>query len=124
MPPGLGPLEMQVLGLLDTEAEQSVQEVRARLGEQGRRVAYTTVMTVLSRLHEKRLVRRRKHGNRYVYRAGRGSEQVKGGILRRVQRALFSDRLQPIAALIDQDLDRAELEALRRLIDDKLEQEP
>lgn len=113
---------MQVLGLLDEAEGSSVGDVQARLAEQGHEAAYTTVMTVLGRLHEKKLVVRDKAGRRYVYRTASRAAPFKQRLLQRVHRALFSDRLAPIAALLDQDLDRAELRALKRLIDDKLKE--
>ncbi|MCA9593813.1 MAG: BlaI/MecI/CopY family transcriptional regulator [Myxococcales bacterium] len=116
----LGPLEMQVLGLLDRTEASTVAEIQARLSKAGAEYAYTTVMTVLSRLHDKGMVRREKRKNRYHYRATARDSALKRGLLKRVQRALFSDRLAPIAALLDEDLSQAELLELRRHIDARL----
>src|SRR5688572_150541 len=116
MDAALGPLEMRVLGLLDTREGSSVADVRQRLARDGHDSAYTTVMTVLGRLHEKGLVRRAKEGPRYVYFVDRRAGDFKGRLLRRVHKSLFPDKLAPIAALLDQNLDRRELEALKRLI--------
>jgi predicted transcriptional regulator len=117
----VGPLQMRILGLLDDAAGLSVADVQERLDQSGHQVAYTTVMTVLGRLFEKGLVRRERDGKRYVYRSAKRAAETKARILTRVQRALFdSERLKPIAALVDGGLSRAELEQLRRLIDEKL----
>ena len=113
---------MRVLGLLDAAAGRSVGEVQSLLAAQGYESAYTTVMTVLGRLHDKRLVLRVKDGRRYVYRTASRAGRFKHSLLQRVQQSLFSDRLAPIAALLDQDLERAELQALKQLIDDKLKE--
>ena len=118
---GLGPLEMRIFGLLDAREGRTVAQVRDLLELDHHSAAYTTVMTVLGRLHEKGLVRRDKRGQRYVYRAAPGARGFKDRFLRRVQQSLFPDRLAPIAALLDQDLDRRELEALKRLIEEKME---
>jgi predicted transcriptional regulator len=122
MDTGLGPLEMRVLGMLDPREGRSVTDVQARLAAQGYEAAYTTVMTVLGRLHDKGLALREKDGRRYLYRAGSRARRFKSSLLRRVQRSLFSDRLAPIAALLDQDLDRAELDELKRMIEAKLKE--
>lgn len=112
---------MRILGLLDDAAGLSVADVQQRLDRSGHQVAYTTVMTVLGRLFEKGLVRRERDGKRYVYRSAKRAAETKARILARVQRALFdSERLKPIAALVDGGLSRTELEQLRRLIDEKL----
>jgi predicted transcriptional regulator len=116
----LGPLEMQVLGLLDASEELSVADVQKRLRDEGSLYAYTTVLTVLKRLHDKGVVRRAKQGKQHVYRPSVRDEALKRGFLQRVKRALFSDRVAPVAALIDDEMTRAELLELRKLIDQRL----
>jgi predicted transcriptional regulator len=121
-PHALGPLEMRVLGLLDRTEAKSVSEVRERLAATGAELAYTTVMTVLARLHAKGLAERRKDGHRYLYVASGRSKRVSAGILARVKRSLFqTDRTRPILALLeDDDLSDKELRALRNVIDERL----
>jgi predicted transcriptional regulator len=67
----LGSLESEVMGAL-RGGEGSARDIRARLKSRGVEVAYTTVATILSRLHTKHLVRRRREscrgGSRFVYR--------------------------------------------------------
>lgn len=115
----LGPLEMRILGFLDGAEPQSVADLRARLGNE---LAYTTVMTVLSRLHDKGLVVRVKEGPRFLYSAASRAPKVKGGIFARVRRALFPNGdVRPLLALIEQDeLSPDELRELREVIDRKL----
>jgi predicted transcriptional regulator len=119
---GLGPLEMRILGLLDGADATSVQEIQAALARSGHDLAYTTVMTVLGRLHEKGLLSRTKDGRRYVYRLAKRAPAVTHGIVSRIQRALFpSDRARPILALLEDDaLSEKDLRALRRKIDERL----
>jgi len=67
----LGSLEAKVLGVLEDEEEASVREVVDALNDDEEDLAYTTVGTILDRLHEKGLVERTeepyKGGSRYVY---------------------------------------------------------
>jgi len=121
--PKLGPLEMQVLGLLDGRQPQSVAEIQQRLEEGGTELAYTTVMTVLKRLYDKDLVGRQKESRRHLYSVKKNTRQTKQGVLSRVHRALFQhDRLRPIVALVEEEeLSKDELLALRRAIDAQLE---
>jgi predicted transcriptional regulator len=117
----VGPLQMRILGLLDEQAGLTGADVQARLALSGHDAAYTTVMTVLGRLHDKGLVRRERQGKRFVYQSAKRSAATKTRILQRVHRALFkNERLEPIAALVEGELSRSELEELRRLIDEKL----
>lgn len=121
----LGPLEMQVLGLLGAEP-LAVSAIQARLASEGDELAYTTVMTVLTRLHKKGLAARVKDGNRYLYTAAGRATGVTEGILTRVRRALFhGDRTRPILALLDdEELSESELRSLRRVIDERLKTKP
>jgi BlaI family penicillinase repressor len=118
----LGPLEMQVLGLLRTGEAQGVSEVHDALSADGHELAYTTVMTVLTRLHEKGLLTRTKVGRRFACVPSAKASGVKASIVQRIHGKLFrGTRLAPIAALLNaDDLDQAELRALRRLVDKKL----
>lgn len=121
----LGPLEMRVLGLLDAEEASSVAEVQSRLAARGHDLAYTTVLTVLSRLHDKGVVRRERIGRRLMYKAARSAPRVKQDIVQRVKRALFDDeKIRPIVALIDSErLSDEELRELREIIDARLGEE-
>jgi predicted transcriptional regulator len=122
--PDVGPLEMRVLGLLDAEAPQSVAEIQGRLRSQGTELAYTTVMTVLRRLHDKGLVTRHKVSRSHRYTTSRQIPKVKAGLMARVRQALFQgERAEPIMALLEDDrLSTEELSALRGLIDAKLQE--
>jgi predicted transcriptional regulator len=118
----LGPLEMQVLGLFEGDSPTSVAAIHQRLRDSGAELAYTTVLTVISRLHKKGVLVRKREGRRHLYSmAGNASEKT-SGIVERIHRALFRTvRLRPITALLDQDdLSTEELRALRRLVDAKL----
>jgi len=70
-----GELERSVLDVLWDGPEGTVRDVAGRLG---RARAYTTILTVLDRLHAKGLVRRRKEGNAWVYSPDRTREAVLG----------------------------------------------
>jgi predicted transcriptional regulator len=60
------PLELECLKALWTLGEGSVKDVRLAL-TRDRRLAYTTVLTILDRLAKKRRVERRKAGRFFVY---------------------------------------------------------
>ncbi|HKZ99864.1 MAG TPA: BlaI/MecI/CopY family transcriptional regulator [Thermoplasmata archaeon] len=67
----LGSLEREVISVLDTKREATTREVLNDLRGRGKDVAYTTVSTILARLHEKGLIARRNEpfrgGERFVY---------------------------------------------------------
>jgi predicted transcriptional regulator len=68
---GLGPLEAEVMDIIWAAAEPvSVREVVDRLNHgRGESLAYTTVMTVMSRLAGKDVLARTRAGRGFVYEA-------------------------------------------------------
>ncbi len=84
----LGSLEAEVLIALRELGEAPARKVRAALLLRGTQVAYTTVATILARLHAKGLVVRRREpcqgGERYVYRPAEVEQKYLRNILRGV----------------------------------------
>jgi predicted transcriptional regulator len=84
----LGSLETEVLSALRELGEGPARDVRKVLADRGVRVAYTTVATILSRLFEKGMVRRRREtcrgGERYVYRPANVEQKYLKNLLRGV----------------------------------------
>lgn len=122
----LGPLELQMLGLLSSDEAKSVAEIQMQLKNDGNDLAYTTVMTVLTRLFKKGHLKRAKEGRQFLYLIAPEKAKARLSIFDRVKRSLFqSDRLNPILALLDSsdskdELSTAELRALKRVVDEKL----
>lgn len=106
----LGPLEADVMRVVwDEKRPMTVREVLARLNEQRREpLAYTTVMTVMSRLAEKEILRRHQQGRGFVYESAVGNQAAVAvrGILRD-----FGD--SAVASFVDEA--RADPKLLRRL---------
>ena len=61
---GLGPREQELLQIVCQSGQLSARQVRAKLS---RRVAYTTVMTTLAKLHHKGFLARRLSERAYLY---------------------------------------------------------
>ena len=118
----LGPLEMEVLGIVESAGPQGVSFIQAELKRRGSALAYTTVMTVLSRLYEKGALTRVKDGKRFLYSSAHGSGAIKAGMLKRIKAALFQGRgASPVTALLDaEDLSKADLQELRRWVNARL----
>lgn len=121
----VGPLELKVLGVLNTEANMSVSDIQSVLKKQGHNLAYTTVMTVLVRLFDKNLVVREKEGRQFLYSpAKKNSSPLK--IFERMKTSLFgNEKLRPILGLLESDdgLSREELEELKRAVEIRLNKE-
>jgi len=114
---------MEVLGLMEQHQQLSVSEIQAKLKNNNRDLAYTTVMTVLVRLHKKGLVQRKKESRQFLYSQAKAASKVGASFLAAVHRTLFrNQKLKPILALLedDSDLSAADLEALKKVIDQKI----
>ncbi len=62
----LGPLEQEVMGCLWNEKNVSVTEVHECI-QKRRKIAYTTIMTIMTRLTEKDFLTRKMEGKAYLY---------------------------------------------------------
>jgi predicted transcriptional regulator len=78
-------------------------------------LAYTTVMTVMTRLHEKGLLRRIRRGRAWAYRAAQSRDAFVASAMAETLRTA-QDRTGALLHFVA-DLDPAEAAALRRLLD-------
>lgn len=123
MPPrkdhDLSDAELAVLRVLWDHGPLTVREVMQHLHERGRRVAYTTVMTFLSRLEQKGVLTSDKGDVAYVYRPRVTREHVTQSRLRAVLDELFDGAAGPaVLHLVEnQRLTPEERARLRALID-------
>ncbi|HZF39037.1 MAG TPA: BlaI/MecI/CopY family transcriptional regulator [Blastocatellia bacterium] len=124
--PDLGPLEREVMEFIwrrpKRAAEVSVRDIHLAFDE---RLAYTTLMTTLDRLHKKGLLDRRKEGRAFFYSPRFSPDEFERGVARDVINMLLgraSAGVEPIlACIIDavSERDRAMLDELERLIKEK-----
>lgn len=63
----LGPLELEVMKVIWSRKEVTVQNVLTELNKQNN-YAYTTIMTIMNRLDKKGILTRNKLGKGYVYK--------------------------------------------------------
>ena len=83
----LGDAELEVLVQLWDGGPQTVREVMNRLHGLGRKLAYTTVLTVLTRLEQKEYVASNRSGSAYVYQASISRDRVAKSRITRVSTA-------------------------------------
>lgn len=116
----IGETELEVLHIVWELKEATVNDVLDRILEK-RKVAYTTIMTVMKNLSNKGVLQYRKEGATYVYSATQQQdpEEVKGKLLDEILTKVFKG--SP-AALIQtlvkkEDLSEADRDEIRKLID-------
>jgi BlaI family transcriptional regulator, penicillinase repressor len=117
----IGELEADVMSVVWEKGRATVQDVKDAL-EPRRALAYTTVMTVMSRLAEKGMLARQKEGRAYFYTPASSQEKVAGSLLQSLVRRLYDGATgKAIAQLLESEepVDDAELERLERLIQAK-----
>lgn len=114
----LGELEAVVMQIMWCHEEVTVREVREIL-QPTRPLAYTTVMTIMSRLAQKRVLTTRKQGKVFYYRATVTPDEF---VAQRAQRAVqdvlasFGDVAMAYFLHELDDADPARLATLRDLI--------
>ncbi|MBP6824284.1 MAG: BlaI/MecI/CopY family transcriptional regulator [Acidobacteria bacterium] len=126
----LGPLERDVMEFVwrryehrrGTGCEVSVRDVFLAFNE---RLAYTTLMTTLDRLHKKGLLERRKDGRAFVYFPRISAQELERSVARGVIDTLLGrgkNGVEPVlACIVDavSEHDRELLDDLDRLIREK-----
>jgi BlaI family transcriptional regulator, penicillinase repressor len=114
-------LELEILKILWQQSPLAVRDVRNGLAAAGRDLAHTSVITTLNVMVRKKYLRRSMQGNacRFAPRISReqASKRMLGDMVRRV----FDGSIKAVVlSLFDgAELNPAELNELRRLIDEK-----
>lgn len=113
----LGPLEAAVMERLWKRGSATVRDVVEDLGRT-RALAYTTVMTIMTRLHTKGLLARDRDGKTYVYRPACTREEHRERLSRDLVRGLVDEfgelALAHFAAELD-GVDAGHRAALKRI---------
>ncbi|MCH7797288.1 MAG: BlaI/MecI/CopY family transcriptional regulator [Planctomycetes bacterium] len=115
----LGTAELEVLKALWDHGPATVRQVLERLHDQGRRVAYTTVLTFLSRLEQKRFVTSDKSDQAYVYRPVVSRQKVTATRLRSVIEQLYDGVAAPMVLQLmrQENFSADEIAEFQNLID-------
>jgi predicted transcriptional regulator len=112
----LGDLEARVMELLWEVYPISVRAACERLGSDH---AYTTIMTTMDRLHKKRLLRRKKDGNAFLYEPAMDRSEYQRRVVEAALTPLLEHGAAPVLAAfveVAADLDEKHLAQLERLI--------
>ena len=111
------PGELEVLKVLWDRGPSTVREVMERLNESRPR-AYTSVMSLLNVMSEKRLVERKSEGRAYVYRAAIAREStLKDLVGDMLGRAFEGSASALVSRLLDHsNPSKKELDEIRRVL--------
>jgi len=116
------PRELDVMSILWRSGSGTVSEVREGLGEE---LAYTSVLSALQTLEEKKFVRHEAEGRAYRYFPTVEPETAGRSAMARIREAVFQGSAELMFAqfVSDRKLNRDELERMRRLLAERLEDE-
>ena len=117
-----GALQLKVLEMLWARGEATAGDLwedwPSKHGSSKSRPAYTTVLSVLQKLHKKKLARRRKEGRAHAYSAAVNPDAFRRLYLAEVRRRVFGGNAAGlVAALVDdEEISKEDLEEIERLL--------
>ncbi len=113
----LGDLQLRIMKVLWARREAAVAEVHDALAGE-RRLAYTTIATMLRKMEERGLVKHRVEGRTFLYRAALDEAAVSEGMAGHLLERLFEGSLADMVRhlLSTREVSREELSQLEQLI--------
>ena len=116
------PAEFDVLKILWSTGPATVREVMDVLNRRGRRRAYTSVMSLLNVMTDKRLLKRKPRGRAFIYAPSVAREKTLRRILGDCLGRIFDGSASALVAhLLEQaDPSSEELEEIRQTIESHL----
>jgi len=112
--------ELEIMKIVWGRQTSTVRDVYEALLER-RKVAYTTVMTMMKILEQKGYLRRKQVDRAYVYRPAQPKNQVIANMVRDFVNRVFNGSAEPLLVHLieDQGLSEVEIEEIRRLIGER-----
>ncbi len=116
----LGDAELEVLTVLWEQGPCTVRQVLRHLHDIERKVAYTTVLTFLTRLEQKGVVASDKESIAYVYRPVVTRDRIRRSRLKTLVSQLYDGEAAPLVLQLmkSERFSKDEISALRKLIKD------
>ncbi len=114
----LGESEMEILHHVWDLGEATVKDVQELILKE-RKVAYTTVMTIMKNLADKGYLKYRKDGVTYVYSAARDPENVQSSLMSKMIDKVFKGSTSALVqSLVKQEnLSKEDLDEIKQMID-------
>ena len=91
----LTPQELEIMKLVWQRETATVRDVYEALLER-RKIAYTTVMTMMKILETKGYLKKRLHDRAFIYRPAHPKNQVIGGMIREFIDRVFNGSAEPL----------------------------
>jgi BlaI family penicillinase repressor len=109
--------ELEIMKIVWSRDVSTVRDVYEALLER-RKIAYTTVMTMMKILEQKKYLLKTQEDRAYVYRPAKPKNQVIQGMVREFVNRVFNGSAEPLLLHLmeDQRLSKKELEEITRMI--------
>jgi predicted transcriptional regulator len=109
--------ELEIMKIVWKLDQATVRDVYEELLKR-RKIAYTTVMTMMKILEQKKYLKKSQEERAYVYRPARPKEQVIGGMVREFLNRVFNGSAEPLLMHLveDEKLTEKDLEEVSRMI--------
>jgi len=116
----LTPQELEIMKVVWSRGHATVRDVYEALLEE-RKIAYTTVMTMMNVLEKKGHLRKKAEGRSFLYRPTRPQRQVVGSMVRDFVQRVFGGSAAPLLALLvdEERLTLEELDALAKRVKER-----
>ena len=115
----LTPQELEIMKLVWQRQTATVRDIYEALLEQ-RKIAYTTVMTMMKILENKGYLKKRRQDRAFIYRPAHPKNQVIGGMLREFIDRVFNGSAEPLLVHLvkTRQIRQKELQKIARMIEE------
>src|SRR5579862_2278590 len=115
--PTLTEQELEIMKIVWEQDRATVRDVYEALLER-RKIAYTTVMTMMNILEQKKYLRKSAEDRAYVYRPAKPKKQVIQGMVREFVDRVFNGSAEPLLVHLmeDRKLNQKDLDEIARMI--------
>lgn len=110
----LGDLEAEIMELVWKKELATVQDILDDICST-KKLAYTTVMTVMDRLAKKGLLKRKRDGRKYLYSPALSERELEVKLFDSLFSSLFKDWGKPALAHFVETVSKEDIEALNEL---------
>ena len=116
----LTPHELEIMQIVWNHPEVTVRDVYEEL-RQRRKVAYTTVMTLMHILEKKGHLKKSTAARQHIYKAARPRRQTISALLKDFMDRVFNGSAKPLLVHLVSDgrLSKSEIEELRELLKER-----
>ena len=117
-PDQISELQHSILQVLWDREEATVAQVQEDLAAGGRRLALTTVATLLTRLRRRGLVEHRSQGRQFVYRSAVSQRDVRRSMVQDLADRIFGGEVSAVVGhlLGSEEIDPEELARVKELV--------